>query len=221
MEPPERAPIEVDLVADLACPWCYLGLVRLDRARAMRPEQPVQVRWQPFFLNPNMPPEGMDRATYLRLKFGSDARQVYQRIEESGRADGIAFAFDRMARTPSTMLGHRLILFAGEHGRADPVIRALFAALFEQGRDVGRPEVLMEIAEQAGLDGAEVAEFLSSERSAGEVMAAHRQAERLGIHGVPVFIFARQHAIAGAQPPEVLAGVLDVAAAATAEPAAE
>lgn len=211
-DPSLPPPIEVDLVADLACPWCYLGLVRLDRARAMRPELPVQVHWRPFFLNPHMPPEGIDRATYLRRKFGTDARQVYARIEESGRADGIAFAFDRMPRTPSTLLAHRLILLAEEQGRADALIRALFRALFETGRDVGRPEVLAEIADEAGLDPAEVTEFLAGDRLAAEVSAAHRQAARIGIHGVPVFIFDRDQAISGAQPPEVLAGLLDVAA---------
>ena len=144
----ETAPIEVDFVADLACPWCFLGLVRLDRARAMRPDWPVRVRWRPFFLNPHMPPEGMDRATYVRRKFGGNAKDVYQRIEASGRADGVAFAFDRMPRTPNTTLAQRLILFAEEQGLADAVIRALFRALFQEGRDVGRPEVLAAVAEE-------------------------------------------------------------------------
>ena len=216
-----EAPIEVDFVADLACPWCYLGLVRLDRARAMRPERPVRVRWRPFFLNPGMPPEGMDRATYLRRKFGSDARHVYRRIEDSGRADGVTFAFERMPRTPNTLLAHRLILLAEEQGKADTVVRALFRALFEDGRDVGRAEVLVEVAEEAGLDPAEVSEFLEGDRFAREVHAAHERAERIGIRGVPVFIVDQEHAITGAQPPEVLAGLLDVAGATRAAPAAQ
>jgi len=216
---PETAAIEVDFVADLACPWCFLGLVRLDRARAMRPDWPVRVRWRPFFLNPHLPPEGVDRATYVRRKFGGDAREVYRRIEESGRTDGVAFAFDRMPRTPNTTLAHRLILFAEEQDAADAVIRALFRALFQEGRDVGRPEVLAAVAEEAGLDRDEVSEFLSSDRLRPEVVAAYRQAERAGIRGVPVFIVDREHAITGAQPPEILAGLLDVAAAARHAPA--
>ena len=216
---PETAPIEVDFVADLACPWCFLGLVRLDRARAMRPDWPVRVRWRPFFLNPQMPPEGMDRATYVRRKFGGNAKEVYQRIEESGRADGVAFAFERMPRTPNTTLAHRLILFAEQRGAADAVIRALFRALFQEGRDVGRPEVLAAVAEEAGLNRDEVSEFLSSDRLARDVIAAHQQAERVGIHGVPVFIVDREHAITGAQPPEVLADLLDVAVTARRAPA--
>lgn len=217
--PLETAPIEVDFVADLACPWCFLGLIRLDRACAMRPDWPVRVRWRPFFLNPHMPPEGMDRATYVLRKFGGNAKEVYQRIEASGRADGVAFAFDRMPRTPNTMLAHRLILFAEERGAADAVIRALFRALFQEGREVGRPEVLAAVAEEAGLDRHEVSEFLASDRFTREVIAAHQQAERVGIHGVPVFIVDREHAITGAQPPEILADLLDVAVAARRAPA--
>ena len=215
----ESAPIQIDLVADLACPWCFLGLVRLDRARAMRPDWPVRVRWRPFFLNPHMPPEGMDRATYLRRKFGGNAREVYGRIEDSARADGVEFAFERMPRTPNTTLAHRLILFAEERGAADPVIRALFRALFQEGRDVGRAEVLAAVAEEAGLKREEVSEFLSGDRLTREVLAAHQEAGRIGIQGVPVFIVDREHAITGAQPPEIVADLLDVAMAARRAPA--
>jgi predicted DsbA family dithiol-disulfide isomerase len=217
--PLEVEPIEIDFVADLACPWCYLGLVRLDRARAMRPDWPVRVRWRPFFLNPHLPPEGMDRATYVRRKFGGDAARVYQRIVDSGRADGVEFAFERMPRTPNTTLAQRLILFAQERGQADAVIRALFRALFEEGRDVGRPEVLAAIAADAGLDRDEVSAFLSGDGLEREVTAAYQQAERAGVQGVPVFIVERAHAITGAQPPEILADLLDVAAAARHMPA--
>jgi predicted DsbA family dithiol-disulfide isomerase len=217
--PSETAPIEVDFVADLACPWCFLGLVRLDRARALRPDFPVRVRWRPFLLNPQMPPEGMDRTEYVRRKFGGNASEIYRRIEESGRADGVAFAFERMPRTPNTTRAHRLILFAEERGASDAVIRALFRALFQEGRDVGRPEVLVAVAEEARLDREEALELLAGDRFARDVQAAHEQAERVGIRGVPVFIVDREHAITGAQPPEVLADLLDVAIAAR-QPAA-
>ena len=215
----EFEPIEIEFVADLACPWCYLGLVRLDRARAMRPDWPVRVHWRPFLLNPHLPPEGMDRASYVRQKFGGDAKQVYQRIVDSTRADGVEFAFERMPRTPNTTLAQRLILFAEEQGHADAVIRALFRALFQEGRDVGRPEVLAAIAGEAGLERDEVSAFLAGDRLEHEVLAAHQQAARAGLQGVPVFIVGREHAITGAQPPEILADLLDVAVAARPAPA--
>jgi len=161
----------------------------------------------------------MDRAAYVRRKFGANSKEVYERIEESGRADGVAFAFERMPRTPNTTRAHRLILFAEEQGVADTVIRALFRALFQEGRDVTRPDVLTAVAVEAGLDRDAISEFLASDRLERDVIAAHEQAERVGIHGVPVFIVEREHAITGAQPPEILADLLDVAIAARPAPA--
>jgi predicted DsbA family dithiol-disulfide isomerase len=219
----QQPPIDVDLIADLACPWCYIGLARLDRARAMRPDWPVRLRWWPFLLNPSLPPEGMDRAAYLRAKFGGDeaARQVYRRIVESAQDDGIAFAFERMKRTPNTILAQRLILLAEQQDRGEELIRVLFRALFEQGRDIGHLETLLELAATAGLERAAAEAFLRSQEQAKEIVAAHQRAERLGVRGVPVFVVDREQAIAGAQPPEVLAGLLDVAAAARRATAAE
>jgi predicted DsbA family dithiol-disulfide isomerase len=216
MSEAEPLPIEVELIADLACPWCYLGLVRLDRARAMRPGLSVQLRWWPFFLNPQMPPEGMDRQAYLRAKFGGDAnaRSIYARIRESGRADGVEFAFERMPRTPNTLLAHRLIQLAEQRGLAEAMIRVLFRALFVDGRDIGDPDELIALAAAAGLDRDEVARSLAGEQGASEVVAGHQRAEALGVRGVPVFVVDREHAIAGAQPPEVLVGLLDLAAGA-------
>jgi predicted DsbA family dithiol-disulfide isomerase len=220
---PDPQPIDVDMIADLACPWCYIGLVRLDRARAMRPDLTVRLRWWPFLLNPHLPPEGMDRASYLRAKFGGDAaaRQVYERIVENARADGIAFAFERMTRTPNTVLAQRLIMFAEQQGRGEAMIRTLFRALFEEGRDIGDLETVLQLAGAAGLDRQDADTYLRSAQREKDVTLAHQRAERLGVRGVPVFVVAREHAIAGAQPPEVLAGLLDVAAAAQRATAAE
>jgi predicted DsbA family dithiol-disulfide isomerase len=214
VEPIDVAPIEVELIADLACPWCYLGLVRLDRARAARPQLPVRLRWRPFLLNPHLPPEGMDRRAYLRAKFGgaAAAQRVYQRIQESGRADGVDFAFDRIRRTPNTVLAQRLLLYAEEHGLGDPMMRALFRALFEEGRDLGDPGELLELGVAVGLHRESLEAFLASDDRADEIVTSHRWAERLGVQGVPVFLVDRSHIIAGAQPPEVLTGLLDLAA---------
>jgi predicted DsbA family dithiol-disulfide isomerase len=218
---PEREDraIEVQLIADLACPWCHIGLVRLNRARAERPDLPVRVRWWPFMLNPHLPPDGMNRGAYMRLKFGGEAaaRQVYERIREAGRQDGIEFAFERMTRTPSTLAAHRLILHAEARGRGEPLIDELFEALFERGEDIGQRDRLIEASAAAGLDAAEVAEFLDGRERTGDVVAAHQRAEQLGVRGVPVFVVGGRHAISGAQPPEILVGLLDLAAAAPVE----
>jgi predicted DsbA family dithiol-disulfide isomerase len=218
---PERGDraVEVQLIADLACPWCHIGLARLNRARAARPDLPVRVRWWPFMLNPHLPPDGMDRAAYVRLKFGGEAaaRQVYERIRQAGREDGIAFAFERMTRTPSTLAAQRLILRAEEEGRGEPLILELFKALFERGEDIGQRDRLIEISAAAGLDTSGLLEFLDGRERAGDVIAAHQRAEQIGVRGVPVFVVGGRHAISGAQPPEILTGLLDVAAAAPAE----
>jgi predicted DsbA family dithiol-disulfide isomerase len=223
MERQHQPPIDVDFIADLACPWCYVGLVRLDGARASRPHLTVRLRWWPFLLNPQMPPEGMDRASYLRAKFGGEAnaKQIYSRIVEAGREDGIEFAFERMPRTPNTVLAQRLVLNAEQQGRGEDLIRVLFRALFLEGRDIGDRATLIELAGSAGLDRAAAEAFLAGPDQEGEILAAHRRAERLGVRGVPVFVVDREHAIAGAQPAEVLAGLLDAAAAARQVPAAE
>ena len=218
---PEREDraVEVHLIADLACPWCHIGLARLNRARAERPDVSVKVRWWPFMLNPHLPADGMDRAAYVRLKFGGEAAasQIYERIREAGRQDGIEFAFERMTRTPSTLAAHRLILHAQEKGRGEPLMLALFKALFERGEDIGQRDRLIEASAAAGLDAAEAAAFLDGRERAADVIAAHQRAEQIGVRGVPVFVVGGRHAISGAQPPEILTGLLDLAGAAATE----
>ncbi len=213
---PTPSPVELAMIADISCPWCYIGLRRLDRARAMRPAHQVRLRWWPFLLNPQLPPEGMDRADYMRTKFGGDlaARRVYERIGEAGDTDGIRFAFEKIKRTPNTLQAHRLVLHAQEAGAADGLIRALFRALFEEGRDIGDPEQLLDLAAACGLDRVEVLDLLAGHAHAREVVDRHVEAGRLGVRGVPVFLAQGEHAVSGAQPPEVLAGLIDVAAAA-------
>jgi predicted DsbA family dithiol-disulfide isomerase len=126
-----------------------------------------------------------------------------------------------MKRTPNTILAQRLILLAEQQDRGEDLIRVLFRALFEQGRDIGHLETLLELGATAGLERAAAEAFLRSQEQAKEIVTAHQRAERLGVRGVPVFVVDREQAIAGAQPPEVLAGLLDVAAAARRATAAE
>ena len=220
----ERAAVEVQMIADLACPWCYIGFRRLQRARALRPGREVRVRWWPFMLNPHLPPEGMDRAAYVRMKFGGDAAagKIYARIAEAAREDGIGFAFARMRRTPNTVQAQRLVLHAEDQGRGETLLERLFAALFVEGVDLGDDGALVEVAVAAGLDRAATEAMLAGRAHADAIRHGHARAEQLGVRGVPVFVVEGRHAISGAQPPEVLAGLLDLAAvpdAAEARPA--
>ena len=211
---PPKSRLAIEVVHDLVCPWCYLGVRRLFRTLRRRPDLLVELVWRPFLLNPDMPRGGMARADYVVRKFGGEdrARRLYSSIAELGRAESIAFRFDRIRRTPSSVEAHRLVRWAARHGRAQETVEALFSAHFTDGRDIGEPAVLAAIARSCGLDPAEALRFLLGEEETDAVHGENLRAHRLGINGVPCFVIAGQHAIAGAQDPEVIERLLDVAA---------
>ena len=219
MDMPVEKPtaVTVEMIADLACPWCYLGLIRLDKARALRPRLEVELRWWPYMLNPQLPKDGMDRRTYLRAKFGGDAEagRIYERIVDAGRDEGMAFAFDKIKRTPNTVAAQRLILLAQDRGQADPMIRTLFKAFFEDGVDIGNIDALHALGEAAGLPRDDIEKLFAGDAHSADIIRGHQRAQMMGVQGVPVYIVDREHVIAGAQAPEVLAGLLDVACAET------
>lgn len=208
-------PMTVEMIADLACPWCYIGLVRLEKAFALRPNIDVRLVWWPYLLNPQMPRDGMDRQTYLRSKFGGEAqaRQIYQRIRDAGSEEGIPFAFDKMPRTPNTVAAQRLILLARTKGHERAMIRTLFKALFEEGLDIGKQDVLMSLGERAGLERGAIEALFAGDDYGADIIRGHQRASMMGVQGVPLYLVNREHVISGAQAPEVLAGLLDVAAA--------
>ncbi len=211
---PPKARLTIEVVHDLVCPWCYLGVRRLLRTRARRPDLLVDLHWRPFLLNPDMPRGGMARADYVVRKFGGEerARRLYASISELGLAEGISFRFDRIRRTPSSVDAHRLVRWAARFGRAGEVVEALFAAHFADGRDIGDGAVLAAVAASCGLRQSAARAFLSTDAELDTVHADNLRAHRLGINGVPCFVVAGRHAIAGAQEPEVIERLLDVAA---------
>ncbi len=205
--------IHIDIFSDTICPWCLIGKRRLEQALAERPDLEVAIHWRTFQLNPQMPAEGMDRQTYLSMKFGGadNAKVVYDRVRSAGAEEGIDFAFEDIQRTPNTIRSHRLVRWAAGQGRDTETVEALFQAYFFRGQDIGDLEVLAAAAEQAGLDPAEARAFLESEALEAELQNEDRQGRGLGIDGVPCFIFNGRHALAGAQPPKVLTQMLDLA----------
>jgi predicted DsbA family dithiol-disulfide isomerase len=211
---PQKARLPIEIVNDLVCPWCYLGVRRLFRSLARRPDLLVDLTWRPFLLNPDMPRAGMSRADYVVRKFGGEerARRLYASIAEIGRAEGVMFRFDRIRKTPSSLDAHRLVRWSARFGRADEVVEAVFAAHFTDGRDIGDISVLTAIAASCGLRAAAARAFLVSDSDLESVHADNLRAHRLGINGVPCFVVAGCHAIAGAQEPEVIERLLDVAA---------
>ncbi|MBZ0325420.1 MAG: DsbA family oxidoreductase [Alphaproteobacteria bacterium] len=203
--------MRIDIVSDVVCPWCFIGKRRLERALAMRPQPAVEIGWRPFALNPDVPPEGIDRRAYVAAKFGGadKAAQLYAQVAEVGVGENIFFAFDRIERTPNTLQAHRLIGHAGARGVQDAVVEGLFAAYFLDGADIGRTDTLVAVAEDAGMDGAETRQWLEGGAEADKVAQEIGAARQMGIGGVPCFIFERKYALTGAQPPEAFIQVFD------------
>ena len=205
--------IQIDIFSDTICPWCLIGKRRLEAALGMRPGLEVQIRWRTFQLNPQMPREGMERQAYLNLKFGGaeNAGIVYERIRSTGATDGLDFNFEGIRRTPNTLESHRLVRWAAGFDKETALVEALFQAYFFRGEDIGAKDILLAAAETAGLDREAAESFLEGNDLLAEGSEEDRQARALGIDGVPCFIFNGRHALAGAQPPKVLAEMLDIA----------
>ena len=206
--------MHIDIVSDVICPWCYIGKRRLERALARRPGLAVTRSWRAFQLNPELPVEGIPHRLYLAAKFGNwqNAGRACAALCAAGRSEGIDFAFDRIRRAPNTLRAHRLIRLAAGEGAGDDVVEALFRAYFYDGLDIGDIDVLATIAGRAGLHFAGVRSYLAGEAGTQEVRAEDRRARRLGIHAVPCFVLDRGYAISGAQEPEMLLSLFDVAA---------
>ena len=204
--------MQIDIISDVVCPWCFIGKRRLEKALQLRPEIEAAITWRPFQLNPDMPAEGMARADYIATKFGDagHSRRIHQTIAEAGATVGIAFAFDKIKRSPNTRNAHRLIRYATRQGVGGDVVTRLFEGYFMQGRDVGDPATLATIAAEAGLDEREARAFLTGDAERDEIVADDRNARRLGVNAVPCFIFAGQYAISGAQEPEFFLPVFDL-----------
>ena len=210
-------PIKLDIISDPICPWCYIGKAHLDKALADHPNHPFTIEWHPFQLNPDMPNEGMGRRDYLEGKFGGKeaAVRAYAPVVEHAKAAGLTINLEAMQRTPNTINAHRLIHWAGIEGRQTAAVSALFKAYFVDARDIGDVEVLADIADGIEMDAAVVARLLASDVDIDDIRARDDHSRKMGITSVPTFIVAGQHAVPGAQPPELWAKVIaDLTAAA-------
>lgn len=202
--------IRLDIFSDPVCPWCYLGKANLDRALEAAPEHPFRIEWHPFQLNPEMPPEGVDKRQYLAARFGG-AEQVdaiHDRLRQIARQNGVDLDPDVPKRIPNTLDAHRLIHWAGIEGRQTPVVSALFRAYWKEGRDIGNRAVLADIAGAAGMDRAATLRLLDSGADADDLRARDEDARHKGVTAVPTFLIAQQYVVSGAQPPEVWGKVI-------------
>lgn len=205
-------PMRIEFIFDTVCPWCFVGKRRLERALARRPAVPAEIVWRPFLLNPDMPEDGIARATYLERKFGGPARvqRMLTGLADAGRGEGIAFDFNAIQRTPNSLNSHRLVRFAGTYGLAAVAVEAVLQAYFEQGRDIGELDILVDIAQQIGLPPGVVEPFLASPDGRGDVFMENAHTHRLSINGVPCFVFDGSYGIAGAQDPDILVRMIDL-----------
>lgn len=199
--------LKIDFVSDVVCPWCAVGLGSLEQAlRQLDGEIAADIHFQPFELNPQMAPEGEDVGEHLARKYGSTPEQMAQNreaIRQRGAEVGFTFNMDKRSRIYNTFDAHRLLHWAETLGRQGELKRALLAAYFTDGRDVSDHAVLVAVAEQVGLDGAEARKVLDEERYADEVREQERFYQSQGVRAVPSVIVNSRYLIQGGQPPEV------------------
>lgn len=210
----DPAPVRIDVVSDVVCPWCFIGKHRLEKALALKPDVPVEVHWHPYFLNDWVPPEGMAREDYLTTKFGSPERYsgIAQRVTAAAAEEGLTYAVDKMKRQPNTTDCHRLIRWADGIGKAAEMKQRLMELYFTEGADLTDRGVLLQAATDIGLDPDDVRGALASDTDIEAVTREAQSAKEAGIDGVPCFIFAGRYAVSGAQAPEYLAAMIERAA---------
>jgi predicted DsbA family dithiol-disulfide isomerase len=209
----EPAPVHIDVVSDVVCPWCYIGKHRLERALTLT-DTAAEVEYRPYFLNPWIPREGIDRKTYLETKFGSVKRYdaIAERVAAAAAAEGLVYAPDKMRRQPNTIDCHRLILWARNGGDPARVKQRLMELYFAEGADLSDREVLVQVAKDSGMDGDLVRRLLTGEDDVARVTGDANAAKDAGIDGVPTFIFDASLLLTGAQPPDYLATAIARAA---------
>jgi len=202
--------VKLDIISDPICPWCYIGKSHLDKALEQFPDHPFTIEWHPFQLNPDMPADGMDRRAYLEGKFGGKegAVRAYAPVVENAENAGLTINLDAMKRTPNTIDAHRLIHWAGIEQRQPFVVDLLFKAYFVDGRDIGDHEVLADIADTAEMDAAMVTRLLGTDSDVEDIRKRDAHSREMGVGSVPTFIIANQHAVPGAQQPDMWVKVI-------------
>ena len=203
--------LEIDLVADMVCPWCFIGWRRLLAAAALRPDVDVRITWRPYQLDPNLPEDGVDRAGYMARKFPDAARrrEVSQMLVSLAAEDGITLNFEGIAKAPNTSAAHRLVRWAQGQDLQAEVLEGLFAAYFTDGRDIGDPETLADIGFAAGMDRMLILDRLARGEDRDTVRQEHQIAHEAGVTGVPFMVFAQKFSVIGAESADKLARAID------------
>jgi predicted DsbA family dithiol-disulfide isomerase len=207
----DAVPLHVDVVSDVVCPWCFIGKRRLEAALALVPNVPVEVSWRPYFLNPWIPREGIDRQTYLETKFGSVERYaaIAERVAAAAAMEGLVYARDKISRQPNTLDCHRLILWSRSATDPGHMKQRLMELYFAEGADLTDPQTLIDAAVDCRMDGDLVRRLLASDADVDRVENEANAAKEAGIDGVPCFVFGGRVIVTGAQSPEYLANAIE------------
>lgn len=203
--------MQIDIISDVICPWCFIGKKRFEAALAARPDVKPEVRWHPFELNPDLPAQGADRQEYMALKFGGPerAKEVYEPVVAAAKSLGLDIDFDAIERVPNTVKAHCLIHWADEAGWQDQMVDLLFEAYFIRLLDIGDDEVLVSLAGEAGLYQDEVRRKLAAGDDLNLIRTRARKVREQGVSGVPCFVFEQRYPLAGAQEPDVFHRLFD------------
>ena len=203
--------IRIDVFSDIACPFCLIGDARLERVLNQHPDLKLNWFWHPFQLQPDLPKRGVPWEEFSRQKFGSTEgrRAAFAQVVRNGSSEGIEFDFERMPVAPNTLDAHRLVLLASQHDLGKPMSRALYRAYFCEARDITDPDVLEQLSVRVGLEEGAVRDLLAGNEFSDEVKASQLEAAKLGISGVPFYLFNQKFALSGAQPPEMFETALE------------
>jgi predicted DsbA family dithiol-disulfide isomerase len=213
---PERAPagtaaLHVEVIADLVCPFCYIGKRRLDQAM-QAVQGPSDISWYPYQLNPDMPETGLSLEDYLSMRFGSPAnvQPVLDQLSADARRENIDLRFDRIEHVPNTLLAHQLMYLA-EMQRKDQSALAeeLMSAFFGRGEDIGNREILVELGGRHGLPAADIERVMDDDGVREAVLSREAQVRSSGIAGVPGFLLNRRLLVIGAQDEDTLVNAFD------------
>src|SRR6202048_3078041 len=200
-------PLQIDIVSDVVCPWCYIGKRRIEDALALAADIPVEVHWRAVFFNPWRPREGTSRDEYLTTKFGSVEayKGIAGRVVTAAGEEGLVYRPDLVKRQPNTIECHRLIHWADAKGKSAEMKQRLMEFYFRDGGDLTDTDVLVQAAADCGLDAWDVRRRLATDEDVALISAHAKEASDKGISGVPTFVFAQKYAVSGAQPAEQLA----------------
>jgi predicted DsbA family dithiol-disulfide isomerase len=203
-------PLQIDIVSDVVCPWCYIGKRRIENALALTPDVPVEINWRPFFLNSWVPREGIGRDEYLTAKFGSPEayKGIAGRVVAAANEEGLLYRPELVRRQPNTTDCHRLIHWADAQGKSGEMKQRLMELYFRDGGDLTDINVLVQAAADCGLDPNDVRRRLVTDEDVALISAQAKDASDKGISGVPTFVFAQKYALSGAQPAEQLANAI-------------